>query len=75
MDTPARTVAAPRAGDWVEIAGIPGAPGRRGQVVEVLGAHGHEHYRIRWDEQHESLHYPADGSLHVMHHAKRRRAR
>lgn len=53
--------AAARVGDWLETRGIHGEPGRRGQIIEVLGGPGHEHYKVRWDEQHESIVYPADG--------------
>ena len=55
-----------RVGDWLEVAGLPGKPSRRGQVVEVLGHPGHIHYRVRWDEQHESVFFPADG-VRVVH--------
>ena len=48
-------------GDWIETRGIHGEPPRRGEIVELLGREGHEHYRVRWDEQHESILYPADG--------------
>ena len=51
-----------RNGDWIEVNAIGGGPNRRGQIVEVLGSSGHEHYRVRWDEQHESLHFPAEGT-------------
>jgi len=30
-------------------------PERTGVILEVLGAPGHVHYRVRWDEEHESL--------------------
>jgi len=53
--------AAARVGDLLEARGIHGEPAHRGMVVEVLGEPGHEHYRVRWDEQHESIVYPADG--------------
>jgi hypothetical protein len=53
-------------GDWLDVAGLPGKPPRRGQVLEVLGAPDHVHYRVRWDEQHESIFFPADG-VHVIH--------
>ena len=53
-------------GDWLEARGLHGGPARRGEVLEVLGAPGHEHYRVRWDEQHESIVYPADG-VEVVH--------
>ncbi|MBV8429945.1 MAG: DUF1918 domain-containing protein [Solirubrobacterales bacterium] len=61
-----------RVGDWIEARGLPGRPSRRGEIVELLGAPGHEHYRIRWDERHESIVYPADGVIVV---SKRRRRR
>ena len=53
-------------GDWLEAAGLPGRPPRPGQVIEVLGREGHEHYRVRWDEKHESLFYPTEG-VHIVH--------
>lgn len=31
---------------------------RRGEVVEVLGTGDGEHYRVRWDDGHESIFYP-----------------
>ena len=49
-------------GDWIEVDGLPGRPPRLGQVTEVLGTGGHEHYRVRWDERHESIFYPSEGS-------------
>ena len=48
-------------GDGVEAPGLPGKPTRCGEIVEVLGTTGREHYRVRWDDQHESVLYPADG--------------
>jgi hypothetical protein len=53
----------PRAGDWIETRGVHGQGPRRGEILEVLGRQGHEHYRVRWDEQHESIVYPADGVI------------
>ena len=48
-----------RAGDWIEIHGhAQGEPPRAALVLEVLGEPGHEHYRVRWDEEHESILYP-----------------
>jgi len=52
-----------RAGDWIETRGVHGHAPRRGEIIEVLGREGHEHYRVRWDEQHESIVYPADGVI------------
>jgi hypothetical protein len=62
-------------GDWLEVNGLPGCPPRRGQIVEVLGRAGHPHYRVRWDEKHESIVYPADGAAIVRPAATRRASR
>jgi hypothetical protein len=50
-------------GDRVEARGLHGQLPRRGEIVELLGDAGHEHYRVRWDEQHESILYPTDGVI------------
>jgi len=42
-------------GDWVEIQGLPGRPPWRGEIVEVLGRGERIRYRVRWDEEYESL--------------------
>ncbi len=48
-----------RVGDWIEIHGhAQGEPPRLALVLEVLGTEGQEHYRVRWDEEHESILYP-----------------
>lgn len=49
------------AGDWLEVHGRPGRPPRRGLIVEVLGSGGHRHFRVRWDEVHESIFFPTEG--------------
>jgi len=53
----------PQVGDWIEARATGGGPARRGQITEVLGRGHHAHYRVRWDEQHESIVYPAEGVL------------
>ena len=73
--TPKDTASGARVGDWVQAHGLPGQSSRRGQIVEVLGVGEHEHYRVRWDEQHESLLYPADGVVIIPPHDPRARAR
>lgn len=53
-------------GDLVVVHGhTTGDPGRTGVILEVLGTDsGHEHYRVRWDEEHESVYWPgSDASL------------
>lgn len=61
--TTKRTAHDAHVGDWVEARGISGTLARRGQIVELLGREGHEHFRVRWDEGHESILYPADGVI------------
>ena len=36
---------------------------RRGEILEVLGTPGHEHYRVRWDDGHESVFYPSNDAV------------
>ncbi len=57
-------------GDLIEARGLHGQPARRGQIVELLGHGEHRHYRVRWDEQHESIVYPADGIIITPQHAR-----
>jgi hypothetical protein len=52
-----------RVGDRIEARGLHGRPARRGEIVELLGSADHEHYRVRWDEQHESIVYPTEGVI------------
>ncbi len=58
---------APHEGDWIEARGLHGQPPRRGEIIEVLGRDEHLRYRVRWDEKHESIVYPADGVLILPH--------
>jgi Domain of unknown function (DUF1918) len=53
-----------RPGDWIEIHGhTQGDPPRLALVLEVLGEAGQEHYRVRWDEEHESILYPGPDAV------------
>jgi hypothetical protein len=54
-----------QAGDVVEIAAHKvGMPTRTGEVVAVLGTAGSEHFRVRWEDGHESVLYPgSDASI------------
>lgn len=47
-------------GDVVVVHGhTTGDPGRTGVILDVLDrASDHEHYRVRWDEEHVSLFWP-----------------
>ncbi len=66
----AKTSSSEHIRDWIETHGVHGEPARRGQIVELLGREGHEHYRVRWDEQHESIVYPADGVIMTPRHGQ-----
>jgi hypothetical protein len=49
-----------RVGDLVVVEGRRVGQGRRiGEILEVLGEPGHEHYRVRWDADRESVFYPS----------------
>jgi hypothetical protein len=61
-----------RPGDTIEVHQIGGGSPRRGEIVEVLGRPGHEHYRVRWDEHHESIHFPTEGTS-IKHVSRPRR--
>ena len=50
-------------GDVVEISGRRvGDPGRLGEIVEVLGMADHPRYLVRWEDEHESILYPGEGT-------------
>ncbi len=34
------------------------APRRRGEVIVVIGQGEREHYRVRWQDGHESVYFP-----------------
>ena len=61
-------------GDLIEITGhsVGDAP-RNGEILEVLGEPGHEHFRVRWEDGHESINFPAEDA--VISHPKARRQR
>jgi len=61
-----------RAGDFIEVNGLPGRASRRGQILEVLGGSGHEHYDVRWDEQHTSIFFPTEGTTVIRHPRSKR---
>ena len=44
---------------------------RMGEVLEVLGESGHEHFRVRWEDEHESIFYPSsDAVIRPRHKAR-----
>jgi hypothetical protein len=51
-------------GDVVEIHGhTTGDGARTGVILDVLGLPDHVHYRVKWDEEHESLFWPGSDAL------------
>ena len=42
-----------------------------GEILEVLGKAGHEHYRVRWETDRGSVFYPSSDS--TIQHAKPRK--
>ena len=58
-----------RTGDSLEARAIHGGSARRGKIVAILGAPGHEHYRVRWEDEHESIVFPSDG-VRVTRHGR-----
>ncbi len=70
QDTPRAHV-----GDLVIVEGHRIGEARRiGEILEVLGEAGHEHYRVRWDDDHESVFYPSsDSTIQKAEPRKKRR--
>ena len=62
-----------RPGDHVEVFGhrVGDAP-RTGEILEVLGAEAHPHFRVRWEDGHVSLLYPG-ADIVVRHQQGQRR--
>lgn len=51
-------------GDVVVVSGhAVGDTPRLGEIVEVLGGAEHEHYRVRWEDEHESIFYPGNDAV------------
>ena len=61
-----------RAGDLLIIASHRvGQPAQFAEVLEVIEASSGQHYRVRWDDGHESIFFP--GSDAAVRHSTRRR--
>jgi hypothetical protein len=57
-------------GDAIVVDGVHlNEPPRRGEIIEVLGTGDAEHFRVRWDDGHESLFFPgATTRIVPLHH-------
>jgi hypothetical protein len=52
---------APHRGDVIEVeTQAVGTPGRSGEILEVIGNPRAPHFRVRWDDGHESIYYPSN---------------
>jgi Domain of unknown function (DUF1918) len=53
-----------RPGDRIVVPGHRvGERERSAEVLELLGEPGHERYRVRWDDGHESIFYPGGDAI------------
>jgi hypothetical protein len=60
MAATTKKTAGTQVGAVIEIHGHSlGEKPRTGEILEVLGEPTHEHYRVRWDDGHESIFYPS----------------
>jgi Domain of unknown function (DUF1918) len=61
-------------GDVIEITGhaVHDAP-RTAEILEVIGGEGHEHFRVRWEDGHESIFFPGEDA--VIRHPKAPKSR
>jgi hypothetical protein len=51
-------------GDEIVVAGHSvGAAERTAVILEVLGESGHERFRVRWEDDHESIFSPGDDAV------------
>jgi hypothetical protein len=51
-------------GDRIQITGhVVGDAPRTAEILEVLGGPGHEHFRVRWEDGHESIYFPAEDAV------------
>jgi uncharacterized protein DUF1918 len=67
---------AAKVGDIVEIHGHHvGEGARTGEIVEVIGEAGHEHFRVRWEGGRESVLYPSNDAIVRPGRKARRKAR
>lgn len=54
----------PRVGDEIVITGHSvGDAARTAEILEVLGEPGHERFRVRWEDGHESIYFPGEDAI------------
>ena len=60
----------PAVGDVIVVGGhYVGNERTMGEILELRGELGHERYRVRWEDGHESILYPADGEATIHHYS------
>ena len=60
----------PVVGDVIVVGGhYVGNERTMGEILELRGEPGHERYRVRWEDGHESILYPADGEATIHHYS------
>ena len=53
-----------RAGDEIVVAArAVGVAAKTGEILEVLGDSGHERFRVRWEDGHESVFFPHEDAV------------
>ncbi len=58
-------------GDEIEVDTMEvGVPARKGTIIEVHGPANDEHFRVRWNDGHESTFFPGS-TAHVIHRTER----
>ena len=62
-------------GDLIVIEGHHVGESRRtGEILEVLGERGQQHYRVRWNDDRETVFYPSsDATIHRATRPRRRK--
>jgi hypothetical protein len=64
ISTETMTADTSKSGDLLIISGHRvGEPQQIGEILEVLGTHRHRHYRVRWDDGHESIFFPGSDAI------------
>lgn len=51
-----------------------GRPGREGEILEVRTGAAGSHYRVRWDDGHETTFFPSGGSASIIATTRRGQA-
>ena len=64
-----------RGGDRIHLDAVGKRSPREGEVLEVVSSPSGEHYRVRWDDGHESYIRPAGGNARIIPKAAKKATR